>query len=470
MKVKIGLETHVQLNTQSKIFCGCKNPVNLPKGKEPEPNTLTCKTCLGMPGSKPRTSRKVIEMAMRAALALGCKIAVQTHFSRKTYFYPDMSKNFQTTQYEIPISEKGHMMVSGKKIRITRVHMEEDPAKLVHVNNSSGDYVLVDYNRAGIPLLEIVTEPDFTSPEEAREYLTKIETIFEYLGIYDSCSSAVIKSDANISIEGGERVEVKNITGSRDVEKALKYEMVRQSSMKKRGNEIVRETRMWNPDFGTTQSMRGKEEEAEYGYIFEPDLTKIGIDNTSIQKIRSSLPELPEQKLTRFVKQYGLSEKVAESIVSELELGELFEEISKLVSPKIAGPWIAGYLKKTLNYKNLRFRNSGLKKEWITELLTLFEKGKITDRNAEMAIRLMVKEKLPAGNIISRHNLAKTKLDIGKVVSNVIQKNKSAAQDYKKGEEKALHFLVGQAMRETKGQADAEEIKKEILKAIKALK
>ncbi len=465
LKVKIGLETHVQLNTKSKIFCGCANPVNIEKseGDELKPNTLTCETCLGMPGSKPRTNRAVIGMALKVGLALNCRNAGETYFSRKTYFYPDMSKNFQTTQYEIPIAEGGHLEITGKRIGITRVHMEEDPAKLVH----AGEHVLVDYNRAGIPLLEIVTEPDFKSPEEAREYLQKLESIMEYLGIYDPTTSAVIKSDANISLSGGERIEVKNITGTKDIEKALKYEILRQSSMIKRGAEIKRETRMWNPQTGATQSMRSKEGEEEYGYIFEPDLTVLEISQSMMSEAKKALPELPDQRFRRLVKQYKLPPKVAESIVSELDLAELFEQIASDINPKVAGSWISGYLKKTLNYNNLKFRESGLKKEWVTGLLRMFEKGKITDRNAEMAIRFMVEEKQPPEKVIRKHNLEKTRIDLGKIVRDVMARNGKAVDDYRKGEEKSLHFLVGQCMKETRGQADANDIKKALLGALK---
>jgi len=470
IKVRIGLETHVQLNTKSKIFCGCANPVNLPVGREPEPNSLTCDTCLGLPGSKPRTNRAVIGMALKVALALKCRSAAETFFSRKTYFYPDMSKNFQTTQYEIPISANGHVEAAGKNIRITRVHMEEDPAKLVHVGGMGGRHVLVDYNRAGIPLLEIVTEPDFASPEEARLYLQKLETILEYLGVYDSASSAVIKSDANISLNfagrPGQRIEVKNITGTKDIERALKFEIVRQASLMKRGMEVKRETRMWNPQTGATQSMRGKEAEEEYGYIFEPDLTMLEIGAGMVSAARKSLPELPDQRLARFVKQYRLSPAVAESVVSELDLAELFEQVAKQVNPRIAGSWIAGYLKKTMNWNNVRFRESGLKKEWIMGLLKLFEAGRITDRNAEMAIRKMVEEKQPPEAVIRKHKLGKQEVDLGAVVKKVLDSNRQAVQDFGKGEQKALHFLVGQCMRETRGQVDANDIKKAIVKTI----
>ena len=468
VRVKIGLETHVQLNTKSKIFCGCRNPANL--REELEPNTLTCEACLGMPGSKPRTNRAVVGMALKVALALNCSIAPETYFSRKTYFYPDMNKNFQITQYEVPIASNGFVGMAGKKIGIRRVHMEEDPAKLVHVGGMGGKCVLVDYNRAGIPLLEIVTEPDFTSPEEARLYLQKLETILEYLGVYDATSTAVMKSDANVSISSagsqGQRIEVKNITGSRDVEKALKYEIVRQSSLIRRGHEAIRETRMWNPDLGTTQSMRGKEAEEEYGYIFEPDLAMIEVSQAMISSARKSLPELPDQRFARFVRDYGLPGKVAESIVSEMDLADLFEQTAGKVSAKVAGTWIAGYLKKTLNWHGMRFRESGLRVEWITSLLKMFEKGGITDRNAEMAIRHMVEEKLPAEEIVKKHNLAKAELDLAAIVKIVMEKNRQAVQDYRAGDEKVMHFLVGRVMAVTGGKVDANEIRKFLKKKL----
>ncbi|RLI96285.1 MAG: Asp-tRNA(Asn)/Glu-tRNA(Gln) amidotransferase GatCAB subunit B [Candidatus Aenigmatarchaeota archaeon] len=464
--IMIGLETHVQLNTKSKIFCGCANPVNMKE--EAKPNTLTCDTCLGHPGTKPRTNKAVVDMAIKVALAMGCKIAKETYFSRKTYFYPDMNKNFQVTQYEIPIANNGHIEVGGKNIRIKRVHMEEDPAKLIHMPGGNG--VLVDYNRAGIPLLEIVTEPDFRSPEDARAYLQKLENMLEYLGIYDSASSAVMKSDANISLSGGARIEVKNITGTKDIEKALKYEFVRQSSMIKRGVAVKRETRMWDPALGTTRHMRGKEEEAEYGYIFEPDLSVIEVGKPMIDGIRKSLPELPDQKFARFVKDFKLPQKVAESIISEVDLADLFEDIASKVSPKVAGTWIAGYLKKTLNWHGIRFREAGIEKGWITGLLRMFERGDITDRNAEMAIRYMVEEKQPPEKIVKKHKLGKAELDLTGIVAKVMKANNKAVKDYKAGEEKSLHFLVGQCMRETRGQADANEIKKAIIRALKDFK
>src|SRR3989338_6038507 len=272
--VKIGLETHIQLNTASKIFCGCANPAALKE--EREPNSIVCPTCLGLPGAKPAANRKVVEAGVKAALAMGATVAGQTRFSRKTYFYPDMSKNFQISQYEVPLASNGRVEVTGKNIRIRRLHTEEDPAKIIHTGGLGG-YTLVDYNRAGVPLLEIVTEPDFTSPEEARLYIQKLASIMEYLGLYDPATKAAIKTDANISLKGGNRVEVKNITGTKEVEAALQYEVVRQKNSLQRGVSVVRETRSWNPERGATESLRSKEVEEEYGYIAEPDLTAMDI-------------------------------------------------------------------------------------------------------------------------------------------------------------------------------------------------
>jgi len=465
MKVKIGLETHVQLSTKSKLFCGCRNPVRLKE--EPEPNTFTCVTCLGMPGSKPRVNAEVINMALRVSLALNCKIAREMFFSRKTYFYPDMAKNFQITQYEIPVARDGFVEINTetgrKKIKIKRVHIEEDPARIVHVGGIGGKYTLVDYNRSGIPLLEIVTEPDLSSPEEARTFINKLTAILEYLDVYDSSSRAVIKSDANISVEGGERIEVKNITGSKEIEQALNYEILRQKNILSKGGKITGQTRMWDPERGVTQGLRTKEKEEDYGYIFEPDLTRITIPEETKIKIKETLPELPDEKYQKFVSRFGLSEKLAESLASERDIAELFEYTAEKISPKVAASWIAGYLKKTLNWYGLSFRNSRVKREWIVSLLEFFEKGKITDRNAELVIRKMIEEKRDPKTIIEEYDLWKAEINLKEVVARVMEKNPKAVEDYKAGEEKALHFLVGMVMKETRGRVDAKEVRETLL-------
>ncbi len=470
MSVKIGLEMHVQLNAESKMFCGCKNPAGLKE--EPEPNSLTCPVCLGMPGSKPATNSSVLEMGLKAALALNSKVVPEMFFSRKTYFYPDNPKNFQITQYDIPLGDGGSVSIKTekgvKKIRLKRLHVEEDAAKVIHIGGMvGGKYTLIDYNRSGVPVLEIVTEPDFSEPAEVRVFIQKLVTIFEYLGIYDSSSNAAIKTDANVSVQGGERVEIKEITGAKEIEKALKYEIIRQLNVLKRGLKVERETRAWNADMGATQSVRGKEIIEEYGYIFEPDLTVLEVPGSRLSEISKRLPESPDEKYRRFVKQYRLPEKVAESIVTEIGLADLFENVSKKVDSKLAGTWISGYLKKTLNWHNLKFRDSGVKPEWIMDLLGMFREGKITDRNAELVIRKMVEKPGPPEKIVKKENLLKKKIDLEKAVRNVLEKNRQAAQDYKSGEEKALHFLVGQVVREVKGQADAEDIRKVIVKVLK---
>ncbi len=469
MDVKIGLETHVQLSTESKIFCGCRNPVNMEE--EPEPNAHTCETCLGMPGSKPRINSAVVESALKVAVALNCKVAGETFFSRKTYFYPDMAKNFQITQYEIPIGERGFLEIEHegkrKRVRIKRLHIEEDPAKIVHIGGLGGLYTLVDYNRSGIPLIEIVTEPDLSSPAEARAFINKLVTVLEYLGVYDSSSRAVIKSDANISLYGGERVEIKNITGSREIEQALNYEMVRQRNVIQRGGKIEQSTRMWDSERSVSKEMRTKETEEDYGYIFEPDLTYLRVSAESIRKIEKGLPEMPDEKYRRFIKEYGIPAKVSESLVSELDIAELFEHACKKVSPRTAGSWISGYLKKSLNWHGLTFRQSGLRKEWIVSLLEMFEKGRITDRNAEITIRKMIEEKRGPEEIIRKHGLEKGGIDLEAAVKKVLRNNREAVEDYLKGEEKAVHYIIGLVMRETRGRADAKDVRKAVLKAIK---
>ncbi len=462
-----GLETHVQLPSKTKIFCGCENPINTKK--EIEPNTLTCPTCLGMPGSKPRTNKKVIHLATKAALALNCKIAKEMFFSRKTYFYPDMSKNFQTTQFEIPLATSGTIEIGiegkKKKIRIRRVHIEEDPAKLVHESNNT----LIDYNRAGVPLIEIVTEPDFTSPKEARIYLFKLAQILEYLGIYDPDSSASIKTDANISIMGGERAEVKNITGTKEIERALSFEYIRQKNMYKRGSKITQETRRWLPESGITKLMRTKETEADYGYIFEPDLTEISIRESQKSEIKKQLPELPDEKKARFTKQYRISRKAAEGITSEPRLADLFENVAKKVKKEIASAWLAGPLLKTLNYNNMTYKTSGLKEKWIIDLLLDFQKGKYSDLVAEKILWKMLDDKTDHITAAKKHGFSAidTTLDIKKIIGKIIKSNQKAAADYKSGEQKALNFLVGQVMKETRGAIDAKSAREMLIKSLK---
>ncbi len=465
--VKIGLETHIQLDTNSKLFCGCSAELS------EEPNKHTCDTCLGMPGSKPRTNEKVIEYALRASLALECEIKDEVRFSRKTYFYPDMSKNFQITQHEIPVGVEGELKTKlgdeKKNIRIKRLHIEEDPAKINHKGGdiTSSDYTLLDYNRAGIPLIEIVTKPDFSAPEEARKFLQKLTKIMEYLGIYDPSSDLSIKSDANISIEGGERVEVKNITGTKGIEKALNYEITRQKNLKKRGRDIKRETRSYNSAQEITNSMRQKESEAGYGYILEPDLTKLDIEREEVESIEKELPELPDEKLERFVRDYELPEEIAESLITEKELAEDFEELVVDHDSSITANWMTKELKKTLNYNGISYRESGLEKDWISYIIGLLEEDKITDRNAEKVIRETVEKSVDPEKIVEREDLLKAESsEIETTVTEVIEANQNAVEDYRSGEEGAINYLVGQVMKRSNGKADPRETRELIEKEL----
>ncbi|MDY6766086.1 MAG: Asp-tRNA(Asn)/Glu-tRNA(Gln) amidotransferase subunit GatB, partial [Candidatus Nanohaloarchaea archaeon] len=276
-EVNIGLETHVQLDTDTKLFCGCLN------APADEPNTHTCPTCLGHPGAKPRMNAAAIEAGLRTGLALGCDIADQVVMARKTYFYPDMSKNYQISQYDQPIASDGALVVDGEEIGIRRAHIEEDPAKLEHVGGdmASADYTRVDYNRAGVPLLEIVTEPAIVSPEHARAFLQRLIRIMEYLDLYDR-DTGTVRSDANISVGEGNRVEVKNITGTRAIQDALEHELQRQERLQDRGEAVERETRTYDAEEGVTRSMRTKETEQDYGYIAEPDLVTVSISDDDI--------------------------------------------------------------------------------------------------------------------------------------------------------------------------------------------
>jgi len=460
-EVMIGLETHVQLDTNTKLLCGCAN------NQDAEPNTNVCEICLGHPGSKPRMNRSVIDNAVKVAESLSCDVNRDTFFSRKTYFYPDMSKNFQTTQYEIPVGEDGNFEYSVEdqklEVGITRIHIEEDPAKMDHVggNISDSDYTLVDYNRAGTPLLEIVTEPEFSSPEEARAYLNDLAKMLEYLGLYDPESNFSIKSDANVSVEGGARVEVKNITGTKEVEKALNYEISRQKQL---GDAVDQETRSFNSDMGTTVSMRMKEHEEDYGYIFEPDLTRQVLDENFREKLRAEIPELPREKFERFKQEYELSDKLVESLISDQRMAADYEVLAKDFDSKMVASWMTGELKKTLNYNEVGYRESKIRKQWLKYLFKLLEDDKITDRNAEKLLREMVESPRNPQQIIEEKDLLKAEEDeVDQAVEEALEENQDAVEDYRDGDEEAVNFLVGQIMQKSGGKADPKQAREKIM-------
>ncbi len=451
---KIGLEIHVQLATKTKLFCGCSTNAD-------KPNTATCPICLGMPGAKPVLNKKVIKLATKLASAFGSSVQNEMAFSRKTYFYPDMSKNYQITQYEKPLALGGFLKVGKKKIHIRRIHIEEDPASLKHPGGiGESNFVLADYNRSGIPLVEIVTEPDIETPYEARAFITSLLNVLGYLHVYDPHNFS-LRADVNVSLKGGQPVEIKEITGSKEIEKAIAFEIVRQESLLKSGIKIEKQTRHYSTDTGSTELMRTKETEEEYGYIFDADLPVFKIDKKLVESIRKSLPELPYQRLQRLKIQYNLTETIAEQIVVDKDLADCFELVAKHISSKLVASWFTGYLRKTLSYNSLSFKETGLNAKHMLNFMGLVKEHAVTDRGGEMLLRKLVLEPQNPRQLASKLKILKiSEAELRKIVLRILNENKKAAEDYKSGESKALQFLIGQTMRRTGGRADAKIVGK----------
>ncbi len=480
--MKIGIEIHVALSsTKTKMYCGCPNPQSLKT--DAEPNTMVCETCLGFPGSKPRVNKAAIDSAIKIAIALDCRLQSDMFFSRKGYFYPDLPKNFQISQYEIPLAVKGHLEINSdnkkKNIIIRRVHLEEDPGKIIHVGGdiTKAEYILIDYNRSGVPLCEIVTEPDFSTPKEVRVFLEKLSGMLEYLGIYDSTREGSMRIDANVSIKDkqiddrrssyGSRVEVKNISGFKDVERALNYEIIRQNNLLKRGSAIVRETRAWDSDAGVTRSLRIKEEEEEYGYIFEGDLPRITIAKEKGAEIEKLMPEFAEQKITKYSR-IGVSRELAEAIVAEQDLAEMFERVIGETDSQLAAKWFAGEIKKTLNFRNLRIKDTKLMKEHLIDLLKKVQDKTVTEKTAEMMLREMVVAARPE-DVMKASGLGRIHDEtvLGQIIERVVNENPKAVLDYKSGRQEAFNFIVGNAMKKTQGRGDPETIRRLVREFLK---
>ncbi|MCR4369109.1 MAG: Asp-tRNA(Asn)/Glu-tRNA(Gln) amidotransferase subunit GatB [archaeon] len=455
-KVRIGLECHVQLATKSKLFCAC------PTKGEDIPNSRTCPTCLGLPGSKPVLNKTAVDFALTVALALNCKLNREFFFSRKTYFYPDLAKNYQITQYEVPVGEKGFLEIAGKKIGITRVHLEEDPASLVHEDGAkSSNYSLVDYNRSGIPLVEIVTEPDMSSPKEAREFMDSLLNILNYLGIYEHGVS-VLKADCNLSYAGGNRVEVKNVTGFRAIEQALLFEEQRQKAQASKAG-VLRETRGFDAQTGVTYSMRKKETENDYGFIADADLPVVKVDDLWVKKIKSKLPELPEQKALRIAKEFGLTEYDAKVIAQSKRLSDIFEAAGKIDS-KIAVRIVSRELLGVLNYNKLSLEDTKVDANGISGLVMLLKGGKVGDKNAKESLIKYVLEGILPEKFLEENKLLidSSEIDVKGVVAQVVSENAQAFSEFRSGNQKSLNFLIGQCMRRLKGRADARQLQKEL--------
>jgi aspartyl-tRNA(Asn)/glutamyl-tRNA(Gln) amidotransferase subunit B len=465
----IGLEVHAQLKTKTKIFCGCSTAFGAP------PNTHTCPVCLGMPGVLPVLNQKVVDYTLRMAIATHCEISRESRFARKNYFYPDLPKGYQISQYELPIAEHGYVDVmvndSLQRIGITRIHMEEDAGKLGH--DPDRPVSMVDFNRTGVPLIEIVSEPDIRSPQAAGAYLRQLRSIVRYLGICDgNLEEGSFRCDANVSIRPqgdaklGTRTELKNLNSFKHVEKALLYEISRQKEVLLDGGRIVQETRLWDPDKNKTASMRGKEEAHDYRYFPDPDLLPLVIDADWIEGIKKSLPELPDQKKKRFMDQFELPSYDADLLTSDRELADYFEDCVRIFQqPKTVSNWVMGSLLGMLNATDKTIEKSPVSPNNLAALLELIEAGVISGKIAKTVFDEMAQTGKPARKIVEEKGLVQiTDTDaIDDAISKVIADNPAEVEAYKNGKTKLMGFFVGQVMRETRGKANPKLVN-EILK------
>ena len=454
----IGLEVHIQLKTQSKIFCGCSTVFGAP------PNSNVCPVCLGLPGVLPVLNKKVVEFAIKLGLATNAEINRVSEFARKNYFYPDLPKGYQTSQFDKPIVGKGwiDIEVGGevKKIGITRIHMEEDAGKLLHDAGDEASWV--DLNRTGVPLLEIVSEPDMRSSEEAVAYLKKLHAIVRYLDICDgNMQEGSFRCDANISLrplgqtEFGTRTELKNMNSFRHVANALEHEIRRQRDLLLEGGVVVQETLLWNPDRGTTESMRGKEDAHDYRYFPCPDLIPVELDEEWIERIRTTIPELPDRRKQRFVDKLELPESDAALLTSDRELSDYFENaVGHGAKPKKAANWIMTELLKEL--KGEPITSCRVTPHALATLLTLIEKGTISGKIAKEVFSLMMASGEDPDAIVARRNLGQVSDEeaILLQVRAIIAENPKQVEEYRGGKSKLLGFFVGQLMQRMKGKAN----------------
>ena len=466
----IGLEIHCELKTKTKIFCGCAT------GFGAEQNTHVCPVCLGLPGVLPTVNKRVVEFGIKAGLATNCTINKYSKFDRKNYYYPDLPKNWQTSQYDLPIAEHGWVDIDvdgeKKRIRLTRIHMEEDAGKLVHSGTTIKDSASsnVDYNRTGVPLLEIVSEPDLRSAEEARAYMEKIKAIMEYIDV-SNCrmEEGNLRADINVSLrpagtkELGTRTEMKNINSFKNLEDAINYEIERQEEVLEDGGHVIQETRTFDPARGITLSMRSKENAHDYRYMPEPDLPPIVTSEETIEKYRSELPELPDARRARLEKDYGLSTYDAGIITSSRAMAEYFDAVVATgADPKLAANWIMGDLAKNLNEDNLDISKSPVSAERLGKMIGLIMKDTISGKIAKKVFKEMWTNPDDPEKIVKDKGLVQI-TDTGAIetaVDAAIAANPKAVAEYKGGKKKAIGALVGQVMKATRGKANPQMVNK----------
>lgn len=472
----MGLEVHAHLLTHSKLFCGCSTKFGA------EPNSHTCPTCMGLPGALPVLNRKVVDFAIKLGLALHCNINRKSIFARKNYFYPDLPKGYQISQYEEPICENGYLDVfmgdTKKRIRVKRVHMEEDAGKLVHESTiETSSYSMVDYNRSSVPLLEIVSEPDIQTPEEAILYLKILRDVLIYLEICDgNMEEGSFRCDANVSVRRkgeailGTRAELKNLNSFRSIERSLDYEITRQIELIKKGGEVVQETRLFNVDEGITYSMRGKEEAHDYRYFPEPDLLPLIVDDRWIADVSNTLPELPMEKMERFMNEYGLPKYDVEILSSDKGLAGYFEETVKIFpEPKTVSNWIMTELLRELKNGNVSPKDSPLSPAHLAELLALIKDGTINIKIGKEIFPELCKSGASPKRLVAENGLVQISDEtaIISIVEAVIARSPKEVAEFKAGKEKLLGFFVGQVMKEMKGKANPKLLNELLLKRLK---
>ncbi len=481
-KPTIGLEIHAELKTNSKMFCSCKNDPD-----EKRPNFNICPICAGHPGTLPVANEEAIKKVIKTGLALNCDITKDSKFDRKNYFYPDLPKGYQISQYDMPLCSGGYLEIKGKKIRITRIHLEEDTGSLIHPEGA--DYSLVNFNRAGVPLMELVTEPDITSGKQAREFAEELQMILRYLGVSDAdMEKGLMRVEVNISVSKnsklGTKVEIKNLNSFKVVEKAVDFEINRQTKLLEAGEKVLQETRGWHDKKEITFSQREKEEAHDYRYFPEPDLPPLHFEQDYIKKIKTEIPELPEQKRERFKKEYGLNSASIEIFVTNKDLSEYFEKVvsefeewteeqekgesHKKIS-KLATNYLISDIKGLLGDKVFIETEFKITPENFAEFIKMIYKNEISSKVAKMVLADMFNTGVDPSSFVDENNLRQITDDseLEKIIKEIISKNPKPVEDYKAGKQNALQFLAGQVMAKTRGTAKPEKVQELLKKCLK---